>query len=291
MNPAAHDTNPQSALTLARQTAKRPMRVDLQPEGWLEVDDVGQGPVVVLLHAFPLARPMWRPQREAVAARSRVLTPDLRGFGDSSGVHGTPSVEAWADDVAAMLRSLAIDTPVVVGGLSMGGYVALAFVRKYPERVRALVLADTRAEADNAEARANRDRTIALARSQPPSAVIEQMLPRLLGPSTQTNRPEVAAEVRRIAGSQSPDGIVAALQALRDRPDSTPFLGAITVPTLVLVGAEDALTPPAVAATLANGIPAAQLVLLEKAGHLSNLEQPEAFNAAVLSFLDGLPIP
>jgi 3-oxoadipate enol-lactonase len=267
------------------------MRVDLQPEGWLEVDDVGQGPVVVLLHAFPLARSMWRSQREALAARYRVLTPDLRGFGDSSGVRGTPSVEAWAADVAALLRSLSVGAPVVLGGLSMGGYVALAFVRKYPDRVRALVLADTRAEADTAEARANRDRTIALARSQPPSAVIEQMLPRLLGPSTQTHRPEVAEEVRRIAGAQSPDGIVAALQALRDRPDATTLLGAITVPTLVLVGDEDALTPPAAAATLTNGIPGARLVLLDKAGHLSNLEQPDTFNAAVLSFLDGLPIP
>jgi pimeloyl-ACP methyl ester carboxylesterase len=250
--------------------------------------DAGVGVPVVLLHAFPLSSAMWRRQVEALQHAYRVITPDLPGFGGSAALAGPPSVDAMADAVARLLDELLIKVPVVLGGLSMGGYVALAFARRHASRLRALVLADTRAEADSAEARANRDRLIAFAADNPASAVLEQLLPKMLSPSTPRDSPEVVDEVRVLASEQAPAGVVAALQALRDRPDATPGLAAIRVPTLVLVGRDDALTPPEVAEKLAAGIQGARLEVLDGAGHLSNLEQPRRFNAALWTFLEGL---
>jgi pimeloyl-ACP methyl ester carboxylesterase len=265
------------------------MEVQVETGGWVEYDEAGQGKPVVLLHAFPLSRAMWRPQAEALAGTCRLLVPDQRGFGGTSPFPGTPSVEAMADDVAALLRALAISEPVVVGGLSMGGYVALAFARRHPDQLRALILADTRAEADTPEGKANRDQTIAFAETHTAAEVIDSMLPKLLGDETRRLRPTVTEEVRRIAAAQSPAAIVAALRALRDRPDARPSLGSIRVPSLVVVGNQDTLTPPAMAQTLVAGISGAQLVTIAGAGHLSNLEQPGMFNEAVRAFLHGLP--
>jgi pimeloyl-ACP methyl ester carboxylesterase len=254
----------------------------------LSFDDVGQGPPVVLLHAFPLSRLMWRPQADALRDAYRVITPDLRGFGSSLAFPGAPSVEQLADDVAALLDELKVEEPVALGGLSMGGYVALAFARRHAARLRGLVLADTRAEADDEVARANRERLIVFAADNPAGAVLEQMLGKLLGEQTRQQHPEVVEQVRAIAGAQAPAGVVQALQALRDRPDAGPSLGAIRVPTLVLVGRDDALTPPALAESLAARIPGARLEVIDGAGHLSNLERPDRFNAALRAFLDGL---
>lgn len=265
------------------------MKVQLETGGWVEYDTIGQGNLVVLLHAFPLSRAMWRPQVEALQGECRLLVPDLRGFGGTSPFAGAPSVEAMADDVATLLDALALREPVVLGGLSMGGYVALAFARRHPTRLRALILADTRAEPDTPEGKANRDQAIAFAQAHTATEFIDPMLPKLLGEETRRLRPEVGEEVRRIAAAQSPAAIVAALQALRDRPDARPGLGAIRVPALVVVGSDDTLTPLAVAQALANGIPGAHLVTIAAAGHLSNLEQPAAFNDTVRSFLRGVP--
>ncbi len=261
------------------------MKIQIAGTFAVEYDDIGAGPVVVLLHAFPLSRAMWRPQREDLQAVCRVVTPDLRGFGGTGGFAGPPSVDRMADDVAALLDALRVNEPVVVGGLSMGGYVALAFARRFPGRLRGLILADTRAEADTPEGKANRDRTIALARSHSAGEVFEQMLPKMVSEETRSRRPGVIGEARRIAAGQSQVGVIAALQALRDRPDATPSLRAIAVPTLVLVGSDDVLTPPAAAQALAAGIAGSQLAVIQGAGHLSNLEQPGLFNAAVRTFL------
>jgi 3-oxoadipate enol-lactonase len=249
--------------------------------------DVGAGPVVVLLHAFPLARTMWLPQVEALRDVYRVIAPDLPGFGDSP-LSTAPSIDAFADAVAAHLDEKDVTGPVTVGGLSMGGYVALAYARRHPSRLAALVLADTKAEADDATARANRDKMIALASSQPASAVVEQMLPKLLGPVTQRDNPEVVAAVRQLGSAQKPETIVAALKALRDRPDATPGLKDVKVPALVIVGQDDTLTPPDVARKLANGLPRARLAVIDKAGHLANAEQPGAFNDVLMAFLAGV---
>ena len=265
------------------------MRDQLTADGATSFDDVGSGLPVVLLHAFPLARAMWRPQREALEGEYRFVAPDLPGFGGSRGFDGTPSVDRMADAVARLLDELGVNVPVVVGGLSMGGYVALAFARRYPGRLRGLVLADTKAEPDDSQARAGREQMIALAREGGARAVIDRMLPRLVGGETARLRPGVLEEVREIASAQTPAGIVGALEALRDRPDATPGLAHVRVPTLVVVGQEDVLTPPAYAEVLADEIPDAMLVEIPGAGHLSGLEKPEEFNAALRAFLQELP--
>ena len=249
----------------------------------LIVDDIGSGLPVVLLHAFPLSRAMWRPQRVALADVCRVITPDLPGFGDAPA--DAFDAEGMADAVARKLDALGVAGPVVLGGLSMGGYVAFAFARKYPDRLAGLILADTRAEPDDDAAKANRDKMISLAASGPPAAIVEQMLPKLLGSTTHARRPELVEEVRRIGSVQRATGIVVALQVLRDRPDSRPTLGKIRVPTLIVVGREDVLTPPNLAEGMAAGIAGSKLVVLDEAGHLSSMEQPAAFNDAVRQFL------
>jgi pimeloyl-ACP methyl ester carboxylesterase len=264
------------------------MRTQLATGAWVEYDDAGRGRPLVLLHAFPLSRAMWPSQLAELAHDGRVIAPDLRGFGGTSPFAGPPALEQMADDVAALLDALGVREPVVLGGLSMGGYVALAFVRRHAARLRGLILADTRAEADSAEGKANRDRLIAFARAHPARDVVEQMLPKLLGEATRTRHPEVVEEVRRIGSAQTAEGIIGALEAMRDRPDSTALLRRVAVPTLVVVGGEDALTPPALAEAMVGALPDARLATVEWAGHLSNLEQPGAFNEAVRSFLRAL---
>lgn len=258
-------------------------------DGTISFDDVGKGPVVVLLHAFPLSRAMYGPQMEALQGAYRVVAPDLRGFGGSLGFTDTPSVDRMADDVAALLTELKVSGPVVLGGLSMGGYVALAFARRHPGRLRGLILADTKADPDDDAARANRDRLITFARDNTARAVIDQMLPKLVGADTAVRRPQVVELVRDIASKQVAAGIIGALRAMRDRPDARPGLASISVPTLIVVGRDDTLTPPAKSEEMASAIPGSKLVVIDGAGHLANLEQPERFNQALRTFLQDLP--
>lgn len=264
-----------------------PVRQQLKSGIAIEYDDGGSGTPIVLLHAFPLSRAMWRPQREGLADIARLVAPDLRGFGGTGYFTEAPSLERMADDVAELLDLLKLDR-VVLGGLSMGGYVALAFARKHASKLRGLILADTKSEGDSPEAKAGRDKTIAFAQTHTPIDVLEQLLPKLLSEKTRREKPAVEAELRRIVAAQTPAAIVAALQALRDRPDSTPVLSTIAVPTLVIVGSEDALTPPAQAEAMVAKLPRAQLVKIPGAGHLANLEDPAAFNDAVRAYLRGL---
>jgi pimeloyl-ACP methyl ester carboxylesterase len=171
----------------------------------------------------------------------------------------------------------------------MGGYATLAFARLYPQRVRALVLADTKADPDDEDTRASRDKLIQIATDRGPAAVIDQLLPKMLAPETAERDPDLVRFVHETAGRQKAEGIVAALKALRDRPDARPGLSHISFPTLVVVGDQDAITPPEKARELAGQIPDARLVTLRGAGHLSNLENPVAFTAAAREFLDVLP--
>jgi pimeloyl-ACP methyl ester carboxylesterase len=264
------------------------MRINISDKLWFGYDEAGTGLPVVLLHAFPLDRRMWWLQRHGLAAVCRVVTPDLRGFGDSAPWDGVPSIDRQAEGVCALLDRLLPNEPVVMGGLSMGGYVTLAFARKYPDRLRGLILADTRADADSVEARANRDKMIAFAGEHTAADVVEQMLPRLLCDATRTGKPDVVEEVRRIGSAQSQEGTIAGLISLRDRPDATSVLKTIRVPTLVIVGSDDTATPPALAEVMATGITGAQLVTIPEAGHLSNLEQTERFNETVRQFVENL---
>jgi 3-oxoadipate enol-lactonase len=246
-------------------------------------DDIGGGEPVVFLHAFPLNRTMWAPQTSALAAEWRSLTIDLRGFGESPAL-APFTMDRYADDVVAVLDHAGIDHATIVG-LSMGGYVAFALWRRAADRVRALVLADTRATADSPDTIERRRELIALARSDGASAVADRQLIGLLGKTTRERRPEVIATARMIAESATVDGIVGALEAMIARPDSTATLGTITVPTLFIAGEEDVITPPKEARAMRDAVLGSRLEILSRAGHLSNLEAPAAFNIVLSEFL------
>jgi pimeloyl-ACP methyl ester carboxylesterase len=249
-------------------------------------DDQGQGEPVLLIHAFPLNRTMWASQVAALTeAGYRVIAPDLRGFGESEPPAGPLSLDDLAADLLGLLDHLDI-AQAVVGGLSMGGYIAFRLLARAPERLSALVLADTRAGVDSPPAVATRLERAALAEREGVAPVAAAMLPGMVaGGQVERADPAVLARIQALMATASPAGVAAALRAMAARPDALPALAAITCPTLVLCGAEDVLTPPAEARLMAESIPQAQLVLIEGAGHLANLEQPAAFNAALLDFL------
>jgi pimeloyl-ACP methyl ester carboxylesterase len=243
--------------------------------------DEGAGRALLLIHAFPLGGAMWERQITALSSRFRVIAPDLRGFGASQLGQAPASMDQYADDLAGLLDRLGLERAALVG-LSMGGYIAFAFLRRHRERVSALILADTRSQPDTAEGQRAREQNARLAEEQGPRAIADQMLPKLLSP----NAPEqLRAEARRMIEANDRAGIAAALRAMAMRPDSTPLLPTIAVPTLVIAGSEDRLTPPSDAQALHEAISGSRLVELPGAGHLSNLEAPEEFNRAVEEFL------
>jgi pimeloyl-ACP methyl ester carboxylesterase len=244
---------------------------------------------VLFVHGFPHARGLWAPQLAGLPGLApgwRLVAPDLRGFGDSD-VRGPYTMDQYADDLAALLDHLGIARAVVVG-LSMGGYVALALWRRHAPRVRALVLADTRAGADAPAARERRHATIALARERGAAAVAEAQIDGALGATTRETRPELVARLRALMAAAPVDGIVGALEAMMARPDSSPTLETITVPTLVVVGLEDVLTRPSEARSMAAAIGGARLAEIERAGHVSSFERPTAFNDVLARFLGEL---
>jgi pimeloyl-ACP methyl ester carboxylesterase len=243
---------------------------------------------VVLLHGFPLDGRMWDAQLAALGdgGGNRVVAPDLRGFGRSKS-EAPFTIESLADDIHALLAAVGA-LPVVLVGLSMGGYVALAYAKKYPADLRGLVLVDTKAEADTEEGKAGRQKMIDLARREGSKAVAEQMLPKMLAKDAVEQRPQQAQALRAIMEACPPRTIEHALAAMRDRPDRSGELSSIKVPTLIIVGESDAITPPAVAESMAKKVPGAQLVTVRGAGHMSPMEQPEQVNRALKAFLERL---
>lgn len=250
----------------------------------LVYDVYGQGVPVLWIHGFPLGRWLWDPQVRSLSDGVRSIAVDLRGFGGSSAPEGPYTMEQFAADLRGLMDALGIER-AVLAGLSMGGYIAFAFYAAYPERVRGLILADTRHQADTPEARANRYALIDRIRQEGPRAAVEAFLPQLLGATTQRERPDLVEALRRKMMSNPAAGLIGALQAMAERPDRTALLPTIRVPTLILVGEEDVVTPPEVAQEMAAGIPGARLVQIPRAGHLANLEAPDAFNEAVRAFL------
>ncbi len=252
----------------------------------LAYQDYGPGPVVVLLHGFPLNRSMWSEQVAKIGALYRVITPDLRGHGDSAAPDGVYTMDDMADDVVELLDALQLREPVAVAGLSMGGYVALSLVTRYPERVKTLMLLDTRAVADSVEAAANRDVLASKAEStQSPEPVIAAMLPKLLSEASREGHAERVAEVRTMIERTPIRTLAGALRGMAVRPDRVPQLGKINVPTLVLVGADDTISTPAEMRQIADGLPNAEYVVIPDAGHLAPMENPAATNNAILDFL------
>ena len=251
----------------------------------LKVLDRGAGSPILFVHGFPLDHTMWQPQIETFSSTHRVIVPDLRGFGGSTATPGTVSMEQFADDLAAVLDSLKVDEPVTLSGLSMGGYVAWQFWRKYAARLRGLVLCDTRAQPDSPEAAKNRYTTAEKALKDGPAVVADAMLPKLFSePSTQ-RIPEIIQSQRRVMLAATPDGIAAALRGMAERADARPWLASIRVPTLVIVGSADTISPPAEMREIAGAIAGSQFVEVPGAAHLPTLEQPEAVNVALRKFL------
>ena len=239
---------------------------------------------LLLLHAFPLNARMWEGQLALADTGWHVIVPHLRGFDAGAGDPPAASVDDYAGDVIDLLDALHIKQ-AVVGGLSMGGYVAFAMLRYAARYVQGLILADTRSQADTPEGIAGRTRMLQIVREKGPSAVADAMIPNVLGETTRTTRPAVVEQVRSLMLASSAEAISGGLRALMTRPDSTPLLNTIHVPTLIVVGDQDTLTPPAAAEEMHQGIAGSQLVRIPQAGHLSNLEQPELFNAALAAFL------
>lgn len=255
----------------------------------LAYTDHGAGLPVIFLHAFPLNRGMWDGDLAALLAeqRYRLVSLDWRGFGESDIPNDISTMELFADDVAGLMDQLGIEKAVLCG-LSMGGYAAFVFLRRYPQRLSGLILADTKPAADTSEARANRENVAQLAESQGTGAIADLQLPRLLSEYTRQHHPEVEIRVRQMIESATAQGIAAASRGMARRLDSTDLLANIACPTLVVVGEQDALTPPAVAQEYAAQIAGAQYVVIPQAGHLSNLEQPDVFAGAVSGFLGTL---
>jgi 3-oxoadipate enol-lactonase len=249
--------------------------------------EAGSGWPVVLLHAFPLSAEMWRPELERVPEGWHFLAPDLRGFGPDAPApvaNRKVTLDDMAEDVGLLLDHLEIEA-AVIGGLSMGGYVTFALFRSEPERFNGMILADTKADADTPEGREGRRKMIEVAHARGALGVADAMLPKLLGATSKTRRPALMPQVRQMIENQRVEGIVAAIEAMIARPDSTPDLPRIACPALVVVGDEDELTPRADAERMQNHISRSRLVVLPEAGHLSNLEAPDGFTLAVSDFL------
>jgi pimeloyl-ACP methyl ester carboxylesterase len=250
---------------------------------FLEAGDRSSPHVLVLIHAFPVGMRMW--EAFAVPDGWRALAPALPGFdGADAPPDGSTRLDDYARVVLELLDHLRIES-AVLGGLSMGGYVSFALWRMARFRWRALVLADTRAGADTEAARAAREVMLEIVRTRGARGVADEMIPKLLGRTTRAEQPQLVDHVRRLTERQTDQALAAATVRLRDRPDSTSLLAEIGVPALVLVGDEDEITPPAEAERLSTTLADARLVRLPGAGHLSVLEKPAAFHAAVDDFL------
>ena len=249
--------------------------------------DLGEGDPMVLLHAFPLNGRMFEPQMAAFAGGWRVIAPDYPGFGRSPRTPAQPDVRYYAEAVRSLLDRLGLDR-VVLGGVSMGGYVAFGCMRLFPERVSALILANTRPDPDSHEARETRKEMALRVAKEGIGVLAELQMERLLSPATRENDGELVERVRAMILENSPDGAVAALGAMRERPDSTPLLAEIRVPTLVVGGEEDVISSPEIMARMAEEIPDARHVSLPGVGHLASLEAPDEFNAALKGFLEGV---
>jgi 3-oxoadipate enol-lactonase len=246
----------------------------------------GDGPALLLVHGFPLDRSLWEHQVATLSGWRRIA-PDLRGFGATVAPDEGHSIATYTDDLIGLLNRLGISR-AVVAGLSMGGYIAFDMVRRFPERVAGLLLCDTRADADGPEARRSRDALITLAQSHGAGAVAERLLPRVLGRTTHATRPHEVELASGMMCRAPVAGVVSALCAMKERRDSTPLLPSIAVPTLVVVGEEDEMTPPAIGRAMADAIPSAAMTIIPGAGHLSPLEVPSAVSRVLGEFLGGM---
>lgn len=267
------------------------MQIQISPNIQISYEDVGSGQPIILLHAFPLSREMWRDQIREFAPDYRIIAPDARGFGESTAFDDLstdekPSLAIVAQNVNALLDKLGVTEKIILCGLSMGGYTALEFTRQFPDCLAGLILCDTRADADSDEAKKARDGMIEFAHNHTGEEVAEKMLPKLLGATTRAHNLAVAARVRELAMDLTGHNAAAMLAALRNRRDSTEILSEIGVPVLVIGGAQDEISSPEIMSAMASNIHGARHETIRDAGHLSNLEAPESFNAVLREWLN-----
>ncbi|MGO9115650.1 MAG: alpha/beta fold hydrolase [Thermoguttaceae bacterium] len=254
----------------------------------LAVADHGAGRPIVLIHGFPMDHSIWAQQVQSLASRYRVITPDLRGFGHSSVTPGKVTVEQWADDLAAMLDALKITEPIVLGGLSMGGYVAFRFFQAHRSRLAALVLCDTKAAGDSPQAAAGRLETAQRTEREGSQFLADTMLPRLLASATLDGKPDVVDRLRQIILAGDRIGYAATSRGLAERPNFAPLLPQINCPTLLIVGRQDAISTVAEMNAMARTIPGSRIVEIDGAGHVTPLEAPGEVTAAIEQFLGTL---
>jgi len=243
-----------------------------------------QGLPIVFIHGFPFNHSMWEPQMLALPNEYRAIAFDVRGHGDSDVADGIYSVEFFVDDLIGLLDHLVLNQ-VVVCGLSMGGYIALRAIERHPERFKGLILCDTRSEADSNEAKVKRSASIKAVKTNGVKAFADTFVKAVFAPQTFQLNPAAIAAARAMIEANSPLGICGTLLALAARTDTTASLSAIRVPTLILVGEHDTLTPVSASQAMQEHIPGSELIVIPNAGHMSNMENPEAFNSALLRFL------
>ncbi len=251
----------------------------------LAYTDEGKGLPVVFVHGFPLQRGAWQKQIAALRSSYRVIAPDLRGLGESDSGSGPATMAQFAEDIHGLLQQISRE-PVVLIGHSMGGYVALAFARQFPKMLRGLALVATKAGNDTPEGAAGRRATADKVKTEGSKVVVDAMTPKMLATSNADAR--LVEQVRALMAPSKPQGVIAALLGMAERPDSTAMLAGITCPTLVITGADDTVIPPAESEKLAKAIPGAQLAVIPQAGHLVAYEKPDEFNRIVTKWLDGL---
>jgi 3-oxoadipate enol-lactonase len=258
--------------------------------GFLVYERKGHGVPLLFIHGFPLSRKIWYPQQEALTDIADVISVDLRGHGESYPFDGPYPMELLADDCKRILESENISERLIVCGLSMGGYVALALYRKYPQIFKALILTSTRAGADSDQGRANRDKTIKqVIAYKDVGNIVDNMIPRLLSGSSLSNNPKLVHALRQIMLETSPNGVIGASLGMRDRPDSTPLLPQIHFPVLIIHGEDDQLIPLQEAEKMNSQIIKSDLEIVPSAGHLPNMEQPDRYNQIVRKFIGMLP--
>lgn len=253
--------------------------------GYLISEKFGDGKPILFIHGYPLSRRIWDPQLKELAKYGTIITLDLRGHGESFEFDGAYTMDMLADDCKRILDDQQITTPLIVCGLSMGGYITFALYRKYPELFEAMILTSTRPGSDSAEAKANRDASIKAALERGSIAIADAMIQKIISPTTLTTKPELVETIHEIMANTSTFGIVGALQGMRDRPDSTQILSKINCPVLIIHGEEDQLIPIKEAESMEQQIQNSRLIKIPQAGHLPNMEKPDDYNQALRDFI------
>lgn len=251
----------------------------------LNVVERGSGTPLLLVHGFPLDHSMWAGQIEGLSSSCRVIAPDLRGFGASAVTPGTVTMEQFADDLAALLDALSIKEPIAFCGLSMGGYVAWQFALRHRQRLAKLIVCDTRAVADSPEAAAGRLKMAEKVLAEGAKVAADAMQPKLFGPNTAADHPQIVESTYQVMLRTNPAGIAAAQRGMAERPDVSSRLGEIAVPTLVICGQHDAISPPTEMRGIAEKLPNARFVEIPIAGHMAPLEAPTPVNDEIKRFL------